>query len=210
MLQVLLKKLTRELVMLVPIGLSVLWMGVYPQPFTEVMHASVNDLLTRLNDSLATQKRIAIVTEVAPHAASAILDPRRFKQVLYNYLSNALKFTPDGGRVTVRTLGHGDDYFRLEVEDNGIGISEEDQKRLFIDFQQLESGSTKKHGGTGLGLALTKRLVEAQRGSVAVHSTPGKGCTFSSTLPRMAAVAVPGQSSAATSAAASSGRSPPA
>jgi len=106
------------------------------------------------------------------------------KQVLYNYLSNAIKFTPEAGRVSVRVFPEGGEMFRVEVEDSGIGIREEDLERLFVEFQQLDSSSTKKYQGTGLGLALTRRIVEAQGGRVEVRSTPGKGSVFAAILPK--------------------------
>ena len=74
--------------------------------------------------------------------------------------------------------------FRIEVEDTGIGIRPEDEHRLFIEFQQLDASTAKKFPGSGLGLALTKRLVEAQGGTVGVRSVPGSGSTFFATLPR--------------------------
>ncbi|HEV8578773.1 MAG TPA: ATP-binding protein [Thermoanaerobaculia bacterium] len=80
------------------------------------------------------------------------MDPLRLRQVLYNYLSNALKFTPAEGRVTVRARVEGERHFRLEVEDTGIGIRPEDIGRLFADFEQLETGSTKKQAGTVRGV----------------------------------------------------------
>ena len=83
------------------------------------------------------------------------LDPGRFKQILYNYLSNALKFSPDGAQVLIRTRTEVGGMFRLDVRDQGVGISQTDQARLFKEFQQLEAGANKRHGGTGLGLALT-------------------------------------------------------
>ena len=89
-------------------------------------------------------------------------DERVLKQILYNYLSNAVKFTPEEGVVTLRVSSDGLSYFRIEVEDTGIGIKAEDMARLFIEFQQLDATSAKKYPGTGLGLALTKRMVEAQ------------------------------------------------
>jgi CheY-like chemotaxis protein len=86
--------------------------------------------------------------------------------------------------VTVRTRAHqGDTSFRLEVEDTGIGIAAADISRLFVEFQQLDEGASKRHSGTGLGLALTRRLVEAQGGVVGVESEPGKGSTFHATFP---------------------------
>src|SRR5439155_4334577 len=112
------------------------------------------------------------------------LDPARLKQVLYNYLSNALKFTPEAGKVSVQAMPEGRDTFRIEVADTGIGIAPEDMERLFIEFEQLDQSTAKKYQGTGLGLALTKRMVEAQGGTVGVQSTLGQGSVFSAVLPR--------------------------
>jgi len=141
----------------------------------------VNEVVAMLRTT-ATAKKIEVTHELAP-LPLATLDPARLKQVLYNYLSNALKFTPDGGRVIVRLLPAGTDLFRVEVEDSGIGIRPEDLGRLFVEFQQLDEALTKKQGGTGLGLALTKRIVEAQGGSVGVRSVPGTGSVFHAVLP---------------------------
>src|SRR5207237_2630058 len=112
------------------------------------------------------------------------------KHVLHNYLSNAIKFTPEEGQVTIRLRAEGEDAFRLEVEDSGIGIQPEDLGRLFVEFQQLDAGLTKQYQGTGLGLALSRRIVEAQGGKVGVHSIPGQGSTFFAILPRIATVMV--------------------
>jgi PAS domain S-box-containing protein len=136
--------------------------------------------------SLAASRRIAIAVEVAPAASAAVTDPAKLKQVLYNYLSNALKFTSEGGKVVVRIAAEGADHVRIEVEDTGIGIRAEDLGRLFVEFQQLDIGTAKKYGGTGLGLALTRRIVEAQGGRVGVESTPGRGSCFFAVLPRYA------------------------
>jgi CheY-like chemotaxis protein len=89
-----------------------------------------------------------------------------------------------GGRVIIRLRPEGTGEFRLEVEDNGVGIKAEDLGRLFIEFQQLDTGTTKKYQGTGLGLALTRRLVEAQGGRVGVKSRVGAGSVFFAVLPR--------------------------
>jgi PAS domain S-box-containing protein len=132
----------------------------------------------------ASAKRIRIETRVDPAAASAVLDASKLKQVLYNYLSNALKFTPEGGLVTMRTVPEEGGRVRIEVQDTGIGIRREDVHRLFVEFQQLDTGTAKKYAGTGLGLALTKRIVEAQGGGVGVSSEPGAGSTFWAVLPR--------------------------
>jgi len=135
--------------------------------------------------SLAASRRIAMSVETAPDAGQAVVDAAKLKQVLYNYLSNALKFTPEGGQVTLRIALEDAEHFRLEVEDTGIGIRPDDQARLFVEFQQLDAGTAKKYGGTGLGLALTRRIVEAQGGRVGVVSTPGQGSRFFAILPRL-------------------------
>jgi PAS domain S-box-containing protein len=133
--------------------------------------------------SLAAGKRIAIAIEIDGTLPPLVVDAAKLKQVLYNYLSNALKFTPEEGRVSVRVKAEGDAFFRLEVQDTGIGIRPEDLDRLFVEFQQLDSSTAKKYPGTGLGLALTRRIVEAQGGRVGVESAPGRGSTFFAVLP---------------------------
>jgi PAS domain S-box-containing protein len=132
----------------------------------------------------ARDRELSVRTETGNGLVDIVVDPGRFKQVLYNYLSNALKFTPDGGEVFVRVLEEGSTHFRIEVEDTGVGIDEADLERLFVAFQQLDSGLAKRQGGTGLGLALTKRIVEAQGGSVGMLARPGGGSIFFATLPR--------------------------
>jgi PAS domain S-box-containing protein len=135
--------------------------------------------------SLAAAKRITIDLEVSPDLGMIVTDSSKLKQVLYNYLSNALKFTPDEGVVSLRALPEGSDRFRIEVRDSGIGIRPEDSGRLFAEFRQLDASAAKKYPGTGLGLALTKRIVEAQGGQVGVKSRPGEGSVFFAVLPRI-------------------------
>jgi Histidine kinase-, DNA gyrase B-, and HSP90-like ATPase len=102
--------------------------------------------------------------------------------VLYNLLSNAVKFTPAGGRVdTIARLAY--DSVEVTVADTGIGIAPEDQARIFEAFQQLDSSAARRHQGTGLGLALTRRLVELQGGRIWVESTPGEGTRLCFTVP---------------------------
>jgi signal transduction histidine kinase len=133
---------------------------------------------------MAQQKQIQIRPEIDPEGRHAYLDGARFKQVLFNYLSNALKFTPPKGSITVRILAEAERFFRLEVQDTGIGISQKDQQLLFQEFHQLDAGVAKQFQGAGLGLALTKRIVEAQGGRVGVVSEVGVGSTFFALLPR--------------------------
>jgi len=138
--------------------------------------------------ALAAKKLIQVQTDIDPSLTDIVADPRSFKQVLYNYISNAIKFTGKGGRVMVRIRAENPDCFRIEVEDTGVGIRPEDLGKLFVEFQQLDNSRTKKYAGTGLGLALTKRLVEAQGGRVGVSSVTGQGSTFFAVLPRVAGV----------------------
>lgn len=133
---------------------------------------------------LVAGKHLTVAIEVADAVAQVVIDPAKLKQILYNYLSNAIKFTSEDGRIMVRaSVAENPAYFRLEVEDTGIGIMEDEIAKLFIAFQQLDSSTTKKHQGTGLGLALTKKIVEAQGGRVGVRSARGQGSVFFAILP---------------------------
>jgi len=108
-------------------------------------------------------------------------DERKVKQVLLNLLSNALKFTPEGGRIDVRAAMN-DGVPEISVADTGVGIAPEDQEAIFEEFRQVGTAD-KKVEGTGLGLALSRKFIELHRGRIWVQSQPGKGSTFSFTLP---------------------------
>ncbi|MBK7865122.1 MAG: PAS domain S-box protein [Archangiaceae bacterium] len=140
----------------------------------------VNEIRDVLRGLFAAKR---LTVEARIEVGSAVIDPARFKQILYNYLSNAIKFTGEHGRITIRIVPEGPHAFRLDVEDTGIGISPDAFGRLFVEFQQLDASSGKRYQGTGLGLALTRRIAEAHGGRVEVKSTPGLGSTFSAILP---------------------------
>ena len=109
-------------------------------------------------------------------------DERKIKQIMLNLLSNAIKFTPEGGQISVRALkepGH----VKIMVKDTGVGIAPDDQNRIFEEFQQVGTDTDSKNEGTGLGLTLTKTFVEMHDGTLSVESEPGKGSTFTFTLP---------------------------
>jgi PAS domain S-box-containing protein len=132
---------------------------------------------------LVSEKHLTLRSEVAPEIRVVRLDPLRFKQILYNLLSNAVKFTNEGGRVTISVRPHDATRFVLAVEDTGIGIRPEDIPRLFREFEQLDIGAGRRYPGSGLGLSLTKKLVEIHGGSIDIASTVGAGSTFTVILP---------------------------
>jgi PAS domain S-box-containing protein len=133
---------------------------------------------------MATQKGVHLTSKTAPGLGAVRLDEHRFKQICFNLLSNAVKFTDAGGKVEIVATEHDAETFEVRVTDTGIGIREEDLDRLFREFEQLDSGASRRYEGTGLGLALTRKLVEMQGGSIAVCSEYGRGSTFSVVLPK--------------------------
>lgn len=116
-------------------------------------------------------------------AVQAKLDPVRLEQVVLNLLANAVKFTPAGGRVSVLSRRSGEDAI-VEVTDTGLGIAVEHRERIFEEFSQLDSGLARSHDGTGLGLTLTRRLVQHMGGEIEVESEVGRGSLFRVRLPR--------------------------
>jgi len=130
----------------------------------------------------AANHSIALGLEVDHRLREFVADERKLKQVLVNLLSNAVKFTPEGGRVEVRAAS-ANRGVEISVSDTGIGIAAEDHELIFEEFRQVGSDYARKREGTGLGLSLTKRLVELHGGRIWVKSEVGKGSTFSFTLP---------------------------
>ena len=114
--------------------------------------------------------------------ARVVGDAARLRQVLFNLAGNAIKFTEKGGVSIVVEPGPQTDTISIAVSDTGIGISLQDQARIFLEFEQADGSSTRKFGGTGLGLTISNRIVESMGGSIAVESTPGQGSTFRVTI----------------------------
>jgi PAS domain S-box-containing protein len=136
--------------------------------------------------TLANKKGIVLEFNVASELPPLIADEGKFKQILYNLLSNAVKFTPDGGKVTVTAaLGSQGECMQISVADTGIGIKPEDHERVFSEFEQVDSSYGRQQQGTGLGLALTRRLVEMHGGKIRVESegVEGHGSVFTFTIP---------------------------
>jgi signal transduction histidine kinase len=132
---------------------------------------------------IADKKHVVILQELSPEIKRITIDKNKFRQILYNLLSNAIKFNREGGTVTIKTSKHGSHSFLLTIRDTGIGIEEQNLKKLFIPFVQLDSGITRQHEGSGLGLALTKNIVELHHGEISIQSKIGAGSTFSVILP---------------------------
>jgi signal transduction histidine kinase len=145
----------------------------------------VAEVCTEL-ESIAYGKQIAISQELSEAPGTVRLDRQRLRQILTNLVSNAVKFTDPGGAVEVSAGLAETGGIQLSVKDNGIGIKPADLGRLFTEFEQLDSGSTRSFQGTGLGLALTRKLVEFQGGAVTVESEPGVGSVFTVRLPQSA------------------------
>jgi signal transduction histidine kinase/DNA-binding response OmpR family regulator len=143
--------------------------------------------------STAEAKKISLSAAVALGSADALIgDPTRLRQILTNLVGNAVKFT-DSGAVIVRAgtqpLGSGDNRVTVSVTDTGIGMDREQQDRLFRPFTQADSGTTRRFGGSGLGLSIVRRLAQLMNGDVTVESSPGSGSTFTVTLRMKAAPA---------------------
>jgi PAS domain S-box-containing protein len=143
----------------------------------------VVDEVLRVSRGLARRKGVDLAADIQPRPLELTADSMRLKQVLYNLLSNAIKFTGSGDRVTVRGRLE-KELVRIDVQDTGAGIAPEDLVTVFEEFRQVDSSLTRRHEGTGLGLALTRRLVEMHGGEITVRSEVGKGSTFTIVLLR--------------------------
>ena len=161
-------------------------MEFYPQ---SVSLPDLVDGVCRVMSGVAEERGIDLVQDLGSNL-EVYLDGPKLKQILYNLVSNAVKFSPQGGivRVTARMLSTGENGLGVKaveivVSDQGIGIREQDQLRIFEEFQQLDNSLSRKTGGTGLGLALVRRFVEQQGGQIEVSSEYGQGSSFTVLLP---------------------------
>ena len=136
---------------------------------------------------------VSLTQQIAPDVGTIVADERKLKQILINLLTNAVKFTKEGGTVTVKAGCDGGEL-EISVADTGIGIAPENHKLIFEEFRQTSDDYSRAQEGTGLGLALTKRLVELHGGRIWVESELGAGSTFAFRIP-LAGTATPSEGS---------------
>jgi signal transduction histidine kinase len=152
------------------------------------------DPIVRQMDVQFRQRNVTLSKSYTDGLPNVFVDSQKTEQVMMNFLSNALKFTKNGGTIGIEAEAitekiHTEQeelnrrFVRVKISDNGVGISQEEISMLFKRYKQVSSARTTKHKGTGLGLVICKLIVEAQGGTVGVQSEPGKGSTFSFTLP---------------------------
>ncbi|HVC79212.1 MAG TPA: GAF domain-containing protein [Chloroflexota bacterium] len=153
--------------------------------FEEFSLRGMIEAVLTVGETLASQqcKCLNLHATIEPPLDTISSDPGRVRQILYNLVSNAVKFTPDGGTLTIWAREEGG-LLTVQVTDTGIGIAPENKDRIFEEFQQIDSSSARSYPGTGLGLALVRKLVHLLGGEVWVDSVVGEGSTFTFTLPR--------------------------
>jgi diguanylate cyclase (GGDEF)-like protein len=148
--------------------------------FKPVDLGALADVVLTLSRPLVGSKELALVNDIPADVPLVLADENRLQQIMHNLVGNAIKFT-ERGEVTVTAVTL-DDRLAVAVEDTGIGIDPADQERIFESFVQAEGDSTRRYGGTGLGLAVSRQLVDLHGGELAVDSVPGEGSTFTFTL----------------------------
>lgn len=141
----------------------------------------IGDIIIALTAPLVRGKPLVVSNDIPENLPAVRADADRVQQILLNLVGNAIKFTPQGS-ISLQAR-ESDGWLVVSVTDTGIGIAPEDQERIFESFEQLDSGSSRKQGGTGLGLSLCRQLVELHGGTISVDSTPGRGSSFLFTLP---------------------------
>lgn len=153
----------------------------------EIKEASIDEIITsslRLLRPLIKQKGLELKVDLDKDLPKIMVDPNRVEDVVINLVSNAIKFTPHGGRISITTQPYPQEMIQIKVTDTGIGIAKENLNRIFLSFEQpAYSLQKEKPEGVGLGLAISKEIVEYHGGKIWVESELGKGSTFSFTLP---------------------------
>ncbi|MBM4141300.1 MAG: diguanylate cyclase [Nitrospira sp.] len=169
--------------------------GKYEMVYETLPIGTIADEVINIMKPLAENKFIEIVVSIGEGISDVTADKVKLKQILYNLLSNAIKFTPEGGKVGINIAKEenidgrypwaipGLEFIKFSVWDTGIGIGPEDKEKIFDEFEQADSSFSRKYGGVGLGLALTKKLVELHGGNISVETNLGEGSTFTFLIP---------------------------
>jgi signal transduction histidine kinase len=145
---------------------------------TEFLHSIETNIA-----ALVRQNRLELVTTIDPNLPKTLYgDEQRLRQILYNLIGNAIKFTKNG-EIMVRLYSTNEDEWAMQVSDTGLGIPKEAQEYIFEPFRQVDPSSTFENRGTGLGLSITKQLVDLMHGRITLESEVGKGSTFTIFLP---------------------------
>ncbi|WP_169085245.1 two-component system histidine kinase PnpS [Paenibacillus sp. PL91] len=153
-----------------------------PLVFSPVEVDTFVDKSIKLMESEASRKRIELSMSIEP-GLYVEADEDRLRQIIMNLLSNGINYTPEGGRVSLKVEGLGDDHIRIQITDSGIGIPKKDLPRIFERFYRVDKARSRSSGGTGLGLSIVKHLVELHKGTISVSSSVGVGSTFTIELP---------------------------
>nr|WP_321496695.1 ATP-binding protein [uncultured Methanolobus sp.] len=144
----------------------------------------VLSIVLKRTSSMAAKKNICMNSVIEPGFEEIIADADKVTEMLYNIVENSIKFTHEGGRISISVKGNGGNVY-FAVSDTGIGIKQEDMERIFEPFVQVDGSATRKHGGVGLGLMLVREYAKMHNGEVTVESEYGKGSTFTLKLPRV-------------------------
>jgi len=171
-------KLINDILQLTHIQAGRLELHPAPCVLAEAVDAALSE-----NAAASNQKELTVTSQV-DRAMQVVFDPQSLRHIVHNLVNNAIKFTPHHGSVVI-SASEGAPGTIVEVRDTGIGIKPEDQQRLFEEFRQVDGSTSRGYEGVGLGLALSKRLVELQGGQIWVESAPGRGSVFRFLIPRL-------------------------
>jgi signal transduction histidine kinase len=157
--------------------------GKMPMQITEFnLNELVPEVMAEL-DAVIARSKLAVIPKLAQQAPAVVSDRQKVKQIVVNLLSNALKFTHEGGIEIAVSFDPGEQMASIVVSDTGIGIATEHHEKIFEDFRQVDDSPSRPYGGTGLGLAICRRLAHALGGRITLRSELGKGSTFTLTIP---------------------------
>lgn len=144
---------------------------------------SITNLVIQLSEPLVKKKNLKLINQIPESTTAVLADENRLQQILHNVIGNAIKFTEEGSVTVSANLKENSQVLEIQIADTGIGIPKDKLEKVFESFEQVDASNTRKYGGTGLGLSVTKQLVELQGGNIWVESELGKGSKFYFTIP---------------------------